>query len=202
MRLRMNIEQGQKGFTLLELLIATTVFSTILLLCTFGLIQIGNTFYKGSTAVRTQNVARGALDGISQAIQYGGRGISTDPGGSQTNVVPASGHDNGAFCTGDVRYRYNKNTEVKGTNWALLVDTDPSGSCAYDASKGSGKELLGEGMRLVDFSITNSGANYDIKLSVAYGDDDQLTSGKCNPGAGSQFCAVSTFNTTVQRRIQ
>ena len=59
----------QSGFTLLELMIATTIFSVILLLCTVGLIQIGKTYYKGSAIVRTQNVARDITDNITQAIQ-------------------------------------------------------------------------------------------------------------------------------------
>ncbi len=202
-----NIGQSQNGFTLLELLIATTVFSTILLLCTYGLIQIGNTFYKGSTAVRTQNINRGAIDNISQAIQYGGRGVLTNAVDTMTGPareIVATTQSNGVFCTGNVRYRFNRNTRVQGTNWALLMDELPTGGgCVFDFSKGSARELLGENMRIVDLAITEKDdESFDINLSVAYGDDDQLTAGKCNPGAGSQFCATSTFNTSVQRRIQ
>ena len=66
-----NIHLSEKGFTLLELMIATTIFSTILLLLTFGLLNIGKGYYKGKNTVRTQEVARRVMDEITQAIRYG-----------------------------------------------------------------------------------------------------------------------------------
>lgn len=62
---------GSKGFTLTELMIATTIFSTILLLLTLGLLNIGKNYYKSRNTVRTQEVARRVLDEISSSIQFG-----------------------------------------------------------------------------------------------------------------------------------
>lgn len=189
---------GEQGFTLIELLISSAVFSVILLLCTYGLIQIGNTFYKGRTVTNTQNAARSVMDNVSQAIQYGGRDVRPSP-----QVVDTNTKDKGAFCTGKVRYRYQKN-QVKDTAsaWGLIVD-DQGATCNEDANKGNAKELLGQNMRITELVIRQVGDNYTINLSIAYGDDDLLdANNKCKVGAGNQFCATATLSTTVQRRIQ
>lgn len=67
------VRSNEKGFTLLELMIATTIFSVILLLLTFGLLNIGKNYFKGKNSARTQEVARRVMDDISQAIRYGER---------------------------------------------------------------------------------------------------------------------------------
>lgn len=194
-----NNTPDQQGFTLIELLISSTVFSVILLLCTYGLIQIGNTFYKGRTVTNTQNAARNVMDNISQAIQYGGKDVRPSPQVVNTNVK-----DKGAFCTGRVRYRYQKTQVKDGTSaWGLIVDDQGVACNDTDTNKGNAKELLGPNMRITELVINQVGDNYTINLSIAYGDDDLLDADKkCKTGAGSQFCATSTLSTTVQRRIQ
>jgi prepilin-type N-terminal cleavage/methylation domain-containing protein len=194
-----SLQQNQKGFTLIELMIATTVFSVILLLCTYGLIQIGNTFYKGRTAAMTQNTARSVMDSITQAIQYGGKDVTP----ATTTVVDA-GVASAAFCTGNNRYRYQRDFQVgrDSGRGALIVDDQVAG-CVNDSSRGSNaKELLGHNMRITNFSITRNGTSYKIDLVIVYGDNDVLVGDKCKTGAGSQFCAVSGLSTTVQRRIK
>lgn len=62
--------RNSEGFTLVELMIATSIFSVILLLLTFGLLGIGQNYYKGRNSVRTQDTARRIMDEISQAIQF------------------------------------------------------------------------------------------------------------------------------------
>lgn len=66
-----KMRKDESGFTLTELMIATTIFSTILLLITLGLLSIGKNYYKGRNTARTQDVARRVIDEITQAIQYG-----------------------------------------------------------------------------------------------------------------------------------
>lgn len=42
------------GFTLIELMIATTVFSVVMLISTYGFIKINQYYTKGVNAARTQ----------------------------------------------------------------------------------------------------------------------------------------------------
>ncbi len=212
----------QRGFTIIELLIATTVFSVVLLLCSFSLLQIGKTYYKGLTSSRTQSAARAALDDIAQAIQFSAGNIyaiKTGTGGTSY------------FCVSDKRYTFVPGQQLTSSpsSHALVRDnpgtcSDPGGWPTSDAN-----ELLGVHMRLVRLEICQPGelgqydvppsttchhhtpinSNlYSINIRVVYGDDDLLTDSdgdgildSCKAGAGSQFCAVSDLTTAVQKRV-
>lgn len=199
--------QNQDGFTLLELLIATTVFSVILLLCTYGMVQVGNTFYKGSTLVRTQNANRKAMDTISQALQYGGNDVRTNLGGGTGTIVDAA-TGSGVFCTGNLRFRFVKNEPVRTGQIALVVDNEGAACSSYNnANTNDDKELLGDNMRITRLEIVESSGSYRIHLAIGYGDksvsEDVIdpATGLCRANTSSQFCATSEFNTTVIRRV-
>ncbi len=188
------------GFTILELLIATSIFTVILLLCTVGLVQIGRNYYKGTVLIRTQNVARESLDTLSQSIQYGG----TDPTplANPTTLVVASS-DTGSFCVGDVHYVYNKYDRVIGATHGLQVRDGCTTGGAY-------RELLGQNMRLSYFEILKYNDFYTIRIKVTYGENDLMVTsgqgtpayGNCNGGVGSQFCASSELQSTVRRKLK
>jgi prepilin-type N-terminal cleavage/methylation domain-containing protein len=184
---------NNKGFTILELLIATSVFSVILLLCTFGLIQVGKSYYKGVALTRTQNVARNVMGTLTQSIQFSG----DDPRGP---LPRGSGPTPGSFCFGSLRYQYKLNSKV-GTSGGYALRTS---DCTQDALNAKQTELLGKGMSLQTFSVqpvVNDPNSYTISIKILYGDTDQLDNGNCKSGAGSQFCATASLNTIVHRRI-
>ncbi len=206
--LRKATHRSQSGFTILELLIASMIFSTILLLCTYGIIQIGNTYYRGGALVRTQNANRKAVDSLSSAIQYGGNDIvPAVPSGSVAEIlVGATTTDVKTVCVGNLRLRFKTNKYVgQGEeDWAILSDQEGATCTVGSTLRGDGKELLGQGMRITELKITKLSSNYSIKLAIAFGSNDLIDNdtGLCKSGAGSQFCATSVFETTVQRRVQ
>jgi prepilin-type N-terminal cleavage/methylation domain-containing protein len=193
----MNSQRRQQGFTIIELMIATAVFSVILLLCTAGLIQVGRLYQRGITESQTQEAARTVIDEISQAIQLSGEGVY---GPSANN-----------YCVGNKNYSFHLGKQVSDST----LDTDrglivTSANC--DAStpvNWSGEELLGKNMRLTKFSITGSNNVYTVTARVVYGDDDLLNPDggpyvgdvTCKLESGRQFCATSELSVTVQRRI-
>ncbi len=182
--------KNSKGFTILELMIATTIFSTILLLCTYGLIQVGNTYYKGATTARTQAVARSIIDDISYEIQYG-------------TVKPQIITSPLLVCIGSTRFSAKLDTKVTGGVHGLLFDKNATSGCRAPAL-GSGKELLGENMRLTKFEVKgNTPINpsfYTIKINVVYGDDDLIDGDNCKGVLGNQFCASAYLETSIRRR--
>lgn len=226
-----RLRGNDKGFTIIELTIATLAFSVILVVITAGIIQFTNQYYKGITASNTQNTARAISDAIVQDIQF------SPAGNSNTETTP--GANSGAFCAGGHLYSYQLGKEVAtsgiGTNnkvWhALVQDTNPLPS--YCASSPAGTEPLNAGealggsnnpsteiemlstnMRLAKLSVINTpGTNlYVVTVRVVYGDDDLLKSNTpggdatspdayCAGGAGSQFCATSELVTTVEKRL-
>jgi len=216
----------QRGFTIIELLIATLVFAMVLMLITYGVISFTKSYLKGINQSRTQNVARNVIEGISQAVQFSG--------GQVTVYVPAGGSK--GFCIDNQRYSYVTGVQLTegtpGTNQSqrVLVLDEP-GNCGglqpqnVRAGVGSilGKEMLAPGMRLAKMNVEQVGTTpmYRIQVRVVYGDDDLL----CSPSAGdcdntntttnlnrddltckqaisgSQYCAVSELSTTIKKRL-
>ncbi len=59
----------QKGFTIIELMIATAVLSTILVMVTVVMVNIGSLYYKGINQARVQDDVRSIADEIIKNIQ-------------------------------------------------------------------------------------------------------------------------------------
>lgn len=226
MKRKARLRGKKHGFTVVELLIATSIFAVVLLVAAFAFLQIGRSYSKGTTEVQTQSAARAVLDDVSQAIQFSGG----------TYVSPASGVIAGRnaqhFCIGENRYIYTFNEQlIDNTDHAFVKDKKGSGCPSpYGAAwpvdiNDPIIELLGPRMRLANFEIDDVGGGtrmYEVTVRIVYGDDELLCStaqGNCNnnnattfttnpmpdlnckTGAGRQFCAVSELSTTVQSRI-
>lgn len=210
---------GERGFTVVELMIATVVFSVVLLVITFGIIQISRTYYKGVTENNTQNTARSIMDTVTQAIQLNGGAVTDTPAAP----VPANGGSQ-AFCVGNQQFSYRlgwqlKDGAVNATNHETpraLVLRDNVANCAgapaQNLSGGgvTGRELLAPHMRLAALDVENiTGTNtYRVSIKVVYGDwdilDDELRpEAKCRGiRAGTQFCAVADLSTVVTKRVK
>ena len=90
------------GFTIIELMIATLVFSTVLLLCATGLISIGRMYQKGNTSRAVQETARSTVDIIKNDFELSGgtyKPFAFNSGAGSAN----------AFCIGDNLYAYQLN---------------------------------------------------------------------------------------------
>ncbi len=197
----------QSGFTLVELMIATAVFATVLLLCTYGLLEIGRSYYKGATISRTQETARVIADDVVEAIQFGSGEVF-----SGTNW----------YCVGNKRYSFVLNTQRRDTapTRAHVLISDTVSSCSstigrnnsVDTTNISGtdaKELMNMRMRLDSFQITQIAGSddlYQVRVRVISGDDDMIETvagqNVCrNDRLTSQFCAVAELNTVARKRI-
>jgi prepilin-type N-terminal cleavage/methylation domain-containing protein len=218
----MNKKQSKwtSGFTIVELMIATTIVSIILVTVTTVMIGIQRLYYKGVNQEQVQNNVRAVTDQVTQEIQFSGG----------TSVIPASqsfgSYTVKANCIGSVRYLYIIGLEV-GTDikHALWRDTTPQTGCNPPAIglpdigsitnlNDGGFEYIPSGSRLTDFEINaniNDSTSYDIYVSIAVGTIDQLN---LNPGAnndynatckgitGDQYCATARLQTEVQQRLQ
>jgi prepilin-type N-terminal cleavage/methylation domain-containing protein len=215
----MRMGSEESGFTIVELLIATTVFSVVLLIMTFGIIQVTNTFFKGDNNASTQRVATNVLNTLSQAVQFNGGTVAK---GANT------------LCIGGQQFSYWLGYQLESTadpaqdqQTNALVEN--SGGCTGTAST-TGRELLTDNMRLSNLTVTclstqalcasttTGGALYQVDVRIVYGDYDLLYSpsqphlsllqgaiqsdAACNGReGGEQFCAVSDISTVVSERI-
>jgi prepilin-type N-terminal cleavage/methylation domain-containing protein len=204
---------SQKGFTVIELLIATAVFGMVLLVISIGVLQISRVYYKGITERNTQNVARSITDQIAQSIQFGGGVVTTTPAAP----TPGSSY---AFCVGNRQYSYQVGHQlvdsvVSSDQKRHALTTRNVAGCPGAAAENmgnpttDGRELLAPKMRLANLQVENIGTDlYKISVKVVYGDSDILnnptaTTATCQGiRAGAQFCAVSDLTTVVTKRVE
>lgn len=189
------------GFTIVELMIATLVFSVILLVITVGVIHFTAAYYKGINSSTTQTLARSISDEVSQAIQFSGAQPIVATTGFPANT--------GVICVGNQEFYYNLGQEItSSTSTALHVWNVAYGECYNSPASGAnyyksaasgystGKELLQNRMRLTQFDVSDidGGATdtFAVNVGIAYGDDDLL----CAPESVSNSCRSDAANIT------
>lgn len=208
------------GFTIVELMIATVIFSLVMVICLTGMVQVSRAYYKGITHSRTQEAARNLMDEITQTIQLSGSSISR-----QASIFTDSGQEGinnledgiGVFCAGNKMYTYVIDRQVRPVNNENLKQIrnaiiSEDQTCAEelepavltDTVTGGRRSLLSENMRLtklviqpveVDEGITvKSGSQlWEVQLSLAYGDQD-LISYTDDQGNNRVICRPGTGN--------
>ncbi len=213
----------EQGFTIVELMIATTILSVILVMVTVVMTGIGNLYYKGVNQARVQDDARTITDDISEHLQLGGT-VQVAPNSVIDPNLTQGGVTVNALCIDNTRYTYVTNVQIGHAAsvsgavfdhvlWrdtlvtgspcyrALLTSADPTAGTGGKANTGS--ELIAPLSRL---TILNSSTTspYSLNVGVAFG-DPTITSGSglgttCNNGPGDQFCAVASLSTAVAKR--
>jgi len=213
-------QKRSDGFTIVELMISTAVFSVVLLLLATVIVQVGRIFYKGVTINRTQQTTRKVDDDVVGAIQFGvsNSGSFQRTGGPTTyNGVTVN-----SVCLGEVRYSYVSDmslgsaaTQADHVLWKDRVGgtaacTPLDLSVTAPPGSSNGQELLGDNMRLPTFTVTApvSGSNiWVVSVTVAYGDTSNLfvsgsNYGQCiDTSSGGQYCAVSSITSNVSKRL-
>jgi prepilin-type N-terminal cleavage/methylation domain-containing protein len=155
----MNIKQS--GFTIIELLIATTIFSIVLMIILASFLQISRMFYKGVSLDNTNEAARTLVDDITSDIRLAkDGGTATSPGPNNTHF----------FCVGLHRYTFKLGVKVTSPQVTSPDSiTSSAGAGVREDTVGSGcpipivgaittnpQQLLGPDMQLNDFG-TNCG---------------------------------------------
>ncbi len=197
-----NTQNNDKGFTIVELMIALTIMTVILLLSTIMLIQIGSLYTKGVNMARLQNTTRTIMADMTSAIQFSGYDFTCTvapfpPGSCSTNF---SGVQVNSYCVGTSRYSYVLNRKlgtdsdgVTVTNHVLWSDNmrdtsacpplnitaanvlADSRSTEVSGSPSRGYDMVPEHMRLTQFNIVDSpidSGEFNVDVWMAYGDSD------------------------------
>ena len=212
-----------KGFTVIELMVATSVFSLVLVVVTAGILQVSRLYYKGVNEAHTQATVRTITDTIAQTIQFGGGQVETTTPGVATPTAPR------VLCIGNQRFTYDLGWQIvdnapnasKHQAYHGLVQDNFSGCSStstqpLNSQTVLGRELLAPNMRLSKLNVTEIGNNlYRIEVRVIYGDDDLLKGGPdndpstepenvtcINERAGTQFCTISELSTVVTKRVR
>jgi prepilin-type N-terminal cleavage/methylation domain-containing protein len=228
---KQNISAKQGGFTIIELLIATSVLAVILIIVTLILINISSLYDKGVHLANVQDTTRNTIEEIAQDIQLtNGQFVIGTPTSMGTFSPGVSSQ---SFCIGDTRYSYvvgyaegtgndpSNMPRIQHVLWRDTQSTHPE-SCqalpldqadpgAADSGNSiNGAELVAPGTRITNLSVTqNTSGNYVIKLAEAYGDSDLLqitppavtNNPLCKTSIGDQFCSTDSLTLDVTPRI-
>jgi type II secretory pathway pseudopilin PulG len=207
MRHTKSTKLNQQAFTIVELLIATAVLSTILILVSFLIINVGNLYYKGINQARIQDNVRAITDEVSQHLQLSD--VALPP--LVTNGTTQS------YCIGNTRYTFKLNAQiVTQTPHVLWRDDNPTpGGCppinslflTNPSGFGStnGVELIAPASSLTFFTISPT-SPYTISIGEAYGDPALWAPPNglntlCQANKGQQFCATAHLTTTIVQRV-
>ncbi len=199
------------GFTIVELLIATAIFSTVLVIVISGFLQIGRLFYKGITVNNTQQVSRQILDSATNDVRFNNSVNRTffDP----------DDQSQGFYCIGNARYTFNLHYIVTPTdnwqngakNFGLLRDTLYGATACSDPTDpltpfNNPQELLSPNMQLNEFNVTPVGGGqvYIIVVDVVSGNinavnvDAETKEASCQSTLkNSEFCSQSRLSTQI-----
>jgi len=196
---------SQQGFTIVELLIATTVFSLVLLVILYGVLSFTHAYYGGVNRSSTQNSARSIINAVAEGIEFSGSTIVV------SHQVSGNGY---AFCAGGSTYYYTVGVMYTGTPSAgnaglyyvpgtCLSSTAPNFTNPVTGSR----ELLNNNMRVTYFSVAQSPSAarvYTVSLGIAYGYSDLLCSvsgngstGGCLGGDGLNSTTASVVGTSA-----
>lgn len=193
---------NNKAFTIIELLIASMVFTSVLLLCMEGITRIAKAYIKNASISRTSEFIKSFSEEISQQIKYG----------SSLPLIYQESDLATRICLGGSAYRVELNNPSDGS---VKKKSDPNCSLYKTTSPdffGDADNLAPSGMRVLKFGVNNSVDNiWDINIRVALGDNDLLdetaktadfANSKCKLGiSGSEYCAVLELSNTVNRRM-
>jgi len=216
--MRTDAPLGERGFTIIELMIATTVFSMILVMVSAMMIGVGKLYNKGINQSRVQSNVRSITDEVSQQLR-----LSAKDSVLPQDAVTTDGVTSDAICIGKYRYSFVVNKKLGDWKHVLWRDDKPATGCAtltptrMNSSAPStglnGTELIAANSRLTAFTITGGGkAPYTVEIGVTSGDydaanqDNSLSnaSGQCtgdSAGKGTEYCASAKIKTIVAQRI-
>jgi len=189
------MDSSASGFTIVELMLATAVFSLVLIGALAGFLRTGNLFYKGVTLTQTQASAKQVLDDVSNNIS------------DSTGVGDLNNSGYTYYCIGDTRYTYtyqtvtegsavNYGNQARGGNFGVIKDqvtncptpcwnSCPSGTYTIDG----GTELLAPNMRVSQFLVCKAPGTsnlWNINIAVVY--NTNTSSSGLDPGSAPVSC--------------
>ena len=187
-------ETDQSGYTLVEIMIATSIFAGILVICLTALMVMSRIYFKGISEAKAQATARNILADVVQKIQLTGAGLTIFQDGAWDQI---NSKDSGwrGYCIGGFKYSYRLNYQLdpealpshtEKTTKALIANQTKNVDCKEQITTGGGvvlsvhpseidpvgDELLTHRMRLTKFDIHQHYDHlYSIDVTVVYGGD-------------------------------
>ncbi len=193
----MRLLRHQQGFTLVELIIAMAVFSFMMVIVSAGFIQVVRIHQSGIASRTTQQNARLVIDAIMKDVRQSALAATANPG--QLNWL--------CLARGSQTLEYA--VDGSGNLRVGAIATPASGTCPAPVFNSTWRTLNDPAVTVTQFAVTTTPPTQPglgttmVTLTLASRNNlDALdaTKTRCLPGAGSQFCAVTTLNSGAALR--
>lgn len=179
-----------KGFTLVELLLSTALFSFVLLFVTASFVQINRAYNKGITIKRVHESTRLIMADMSRTI----------------SSASSNAFDYSADCilAGGTRYKWQTVTGGGSAgNWYLIKDRKTACSDAGSATASGTVNMLDPKIIVHSISLTQLGTTNTYRLTIELG--SRRDDGSGAPGATCNqiqdaYCDRATLNTVLTLR--
>ncbi|MEI6237230.1 MAG: prepilin-type N-terminal cleavage/methylation domain-containing protein [Candidatus Saccharibacteria bacterium] len=196
----------QRGFTIIELMIAITVFTIAIMLVTTGVIQLGRLYRQGTTKARLLTASREIHAQFVQDLQYAAKDLETATTAANENAI----------CLGTTRYRVV--TDINASNYGeLSVDRiprpSPCGTVANTPGSITQKPLGAttwpqNGGKAIIFKIDKSPPPlnvYSLVTRFVTGDKDLFIDDNydksCKSGSGKEYCTVIELKSIIVKKV-
>lgn len=198
----MTGKKHNKGFTLIELMLAMAFISFLLLFMVAAILQVTRLYVKGSAIRQINQTGRQLMDDVATTLRESSRAV----------YVP----DRNRLCAGNTSYVWN----VEGSTINSFGATSPEvlrfvsvqdpGATLCDSptlavNQANSVDLIGADITPLSFSVKQEGKLWDLLLvlstagsNVAVPDTTTPTGFSC--AADNQFCALGDFETSVYSR--
>lgn len=187
----------KKGFTIVELMIATLVFSVAIILTTSVVIGMSKQYQKGMYTTQLNDASRTVHQDIRDSAAY-----------SKKLVYDLDGNGNDYVCNGSVIYYWklaSGNNNQDGSRNGLYKKTLKGIPCNHSTAVENGSNILPKNGFVSKFTISISNGLYSINTKFNIGTADMFTDGtyqKCLPTlSGGDFCSIVDYNTSVIPRL-
>ncbi len=198
--------KNQKGFTLVELLLATAVFSIALIAITAAIIQIFKAYQSGISIRKTQSSARVISEELTRRARASESIASA--GNAICFYMPAKKNEADGQNTNDA-FMYYKTDDKKlmSINKQVTLPVGPPSCDAATFSSGSVSQVSDEEITVLKFKgdgTSEKMMELDMRLGTSTTDDSTEVdytdpeNPVCNPGY--EYCSMTTIKKSIMAR--
>ena len=171
--------KNNKGFTIVETMIAVAIFTFIAGIATFVTIQLSKSYQQGVTRSKLDTAARNINYLFTEAVQYTTTPMTNPVSATGVNGLPGGGAWN-VWCAGNYRFSWRLSSGANIYKDSLYEDqiTDQN-NCNSDSFSPTGSTtqlLTPPGSFISLFDIVNSANVWDLKMAIASGDINSFRS--------------------------
>ena len=210
-----NSSYNQKGFTLLELLLSMTLFSTILVVTTAGFIGLSQTFNRGFIRKQLSEGIQQTAGDITQAIRTNSNDLpkTCSADSSDPDCLPSSDYAQLCFPANNSRYIWQTKIIAPATDPTKGGLYKTTGDCKTAIDTGKLQTMIDSRYFVRALSVSTVGGAssnlYQLQGIVTTSSDGLINGSAANPmlytcvgssNTASRSCAVQKIDMIISTR--